>query len=470
MDEMNKENVTMPEVPTEEKKSGNAARFLIPAAIFAVLVIILAGVAIATGIIGGNKNKVILKAAKKTFTQSGDAISKAWKMDEYADMFKEGQKHFDADIDVEESCNIVAEYNENEERFGLIMDVGFYGISMIQASLYGDDEEVRMGFPDLTDYVLYIDRENLNENIEDFIDEFDLDEDMADYLRQLNEESQNEELEQAYKQLGTEILKIFSKIKTDKTDAKDLMVNGSEKSCKGYLMTITGTDYYNCVLACKELYDENEAFRIYIDGVAQNGDYEPEDVEDAFEELLDECLEMDDVEVYFYLYDGVLAQVSWEMEDASFEWNIYGGNFPLERTELIFSNDFEEFVISRDGSMEGTEYQAEYRISVDDVDEVVFEAAFDKDTGDFSCYFEMSYLLDMSLEGYIDKTMPGSEYVINIDGLYYEDQMLLDGDITVSNECGEIEVPEGELFNVLKMTEEDWEEFVDDLLFGMGIY
>ena len=63
--------------------------------------------------------------------------------------------------------------------------------------------------------------------------------------------------------------------------------------------------------------------------------------------------------------------------------------------------------------------------------------------------------------------MPGSEYFITIDTFKVDGEEIFYGDITVSNECGEIEVPEGDLRNALKMTEDDWYEILYEIAYSL---
>ena len=60
------------------------------------------------------------------------------------------------------------------------------------------------------------------------------------------------------------------------------------------------------------------------------------------------------------------------------------------------------------------------------------------------------------LEGEIERTVPGSELTLSIDTFEMNDTELLAGDITFSDEAGEITKPEGERRNIMRMTQADW--------------
>lgn len=459
----------------KEKKSGNGGKFIIPAAVGIVLVLVLLIVAVATGNLGGNPGKTLAKAVNKTFTQSRDAMQETWQMDEYADMFKDEQVHVDADIDLSGLGNMAIQFDKDQDRCGMLMGIGYYGVSILEANLYVDKEEMRLGIPEWTDYVLYVDFATFNEDIEDFIETYDIDDELADELRVLGEELQNmdaaddaesdEALTEAFEELEDAMRSLCAGAEITKTDSKNLRVNGSKRSCKGYVVTIADTKTAEFFHTYKELYEDNEAFRNYFNQVmiATVG-FEAEDdlILEAFDMLSEACLEAGDLQAYCYVYDGVLAQICFENGDMSLEWNICGGNFPLENMDLTFAYDSEELVIKRSGSLDGEDYEAEYQISVGG-EELILTAELDKENGDFRFELEEEYYFSMLLKGKIEKTVPGSEYAIIIDTFKVDDEEILYGDIIVSNECEEIEAPEGDLRNVLKMTEDDWYDILWEL-------
>ncbi len=466
MDEMNK------------KKSGNAAKFIIPAAVGLLLVVILVVAVLATGNLGQSPEKTLANAFENTFTQSGDAIKDAWGMDSYEDMFEDEQMHIDADLDLSGLGNVAIEFNRDHDRWGMLMGAGYYGISILEANLYMDEDEVRLGIPEWTDYVLYVDFATYDEDIEEFIDMYELEDELAEELRMLGKELQgnglaetDESLDEAFTQLGDAMLSMWTNAKVGKTDGKMLSVNGKERNCEGYVVTVSAEQTADFFHAYKELYESNEALRNYIDQLAISASgyaVEYEVMLEAFEELEKACAEMGNLQVYCYVYNEVLAQVSFESKEVCVEWNICGGNFPLENTDFTMKYDSEElaFVIERSGYSEGTDYQVQYRIRVDG-EELVMEAKYDKDSGDFQFAMEEEDYLSLLTKGNIDRSVPGSEYFITIDTFKVDGEEIFYGDITVSNECGEIEVPEGDLRNALKMTEDDWYEILYEIAYSL---
>lgn len=459
-----------------KKKSGNVVKFIIPAAVGLVLVMILIGVVLSTGNLGKNPEKTLAKAFENTFSQSGDAIKEAWQMDGYDEMFKEEQMHIDADLDLSGLGNISIEFDKDHDRWGMLMSAGYYGISVLEANLYMDEEEIRLGIPKWTDYVLYVDFTTYDKDIEAFIDMYELEDELADELRVLgnelqrkeSEEADGESLDEAFTQLTDAMLDMWNGAKIDQVDGKMLQVNGKERSCEGYVVTIADTQTADFFHTYKELYESNAALRNYIDQMAistSGYSIEYEVMLEAFNRLEEACAEAGDLQVYCYVYDEALAQICFESGEASMEWNICGGSFPLENTDITIKYDSGEFAIRRSGYSEGTTYTVQYRIEIDG-EELILEAEYDKNNGDFQVALEEEYYISVFAKGTIEKTVPGSEYMIVIDTFKVDNEEIFYGDITVSNECGEIEVPDGELHNALKMTEDDWYEILYEIVYS----
>lgn len=459
----------------KEKKSGNAAKFIIPAAIGVALALILLIVAVATGSLGKNPRKTLANAVDKTFALSGDALKETWQVDEYADMFKDEQMHIDADVDLSGLGTMEIQIDRDKERYGMLMDIGYYGFSLFEANLYMDEEEMRLGIPEAIDYVLYVDFATFDEDIETFIENYDIDDDVADGLRALGEELQNmgaaddaegaETMEEANEQFKDALRSMCTGAKFTETGSKNLTVNDRESKCKGYVVTIADTKIAEFLSDYKEIYENNKAFRDYLNRLMTSSmgfEVDSELVLEALDVLSDECLEEGDFQIYFYVYDDVLAQVFFEYGEIFFEWNICGGNFPLENTDLTFAYGSDELVIKRSGSLDGADYEAEYQIS-ENGEDLMLTVELDKEDGDFQVELEEDYYLSILLKGKIENTVPGSEYAIIIDTLKVNDEEFLYGNITVSNECEEIKIPEGNLRNILKMDEDDWYDLTTDL-------
>lgn len=468
--------------PGPEKKPNNAVKIIIPAAVLIILVAILVGVAFATGKLGGgNGKKEIAEAMAATFTQSGDAMKDAWELDEYKDMFKDKQMSFDAVLTVLDDLDLDLIYNRDDTVSSLYLGASFYGSDYLEAILYADEEEFSFGIPGLIDYVFYVDRTRLEDDIWNLVDEGLIEAETAENLIILNQGEQDlSGTEEGAEQGGQEILnivkEIYKKSEVKKIDSKTLEVNGEDKNCKGYVVIITPQQISDFFIAYKEVYEENEAFQNYADQLMAMGagyDSVEEFLEDTdpagrLQELADEALEeiTEDIEICFYLYDGIIARISYEEDrDNYFEWDIKGGNFPLENTDITLVIDGYENYISRSGSMKKGIYTASYEIDID-YETLYLDIEYDTGSGDLDIE-AYDYYSELTFNGNIDKTIPGSELVIDIYSMDMDYEEVLYGDIIISNQCGEIEHPEGDTFDVLEMTEDDYYDILGEIIYRM---
>lgn len=256
--------------PAPEKKSNNALKFIIPLVVLVVLVLILAGVAVATGILGGgNGKKEVASALAATFTESGDALKEVWNIDEYEGMFDDKQMSIDADLIVADEIGLNMQYNMDDKIGGMYLDISYLGSSMVEAILYVDEEEVSLGLPSLTDYVFYVDRTTLEEDIQNLVDQGMIDEEAAESIITLNQGSQDlsgaeGEIEQGGQDILNALKDLFNAAEMEKAESKMLEVNGEEQNCKGYMTVITSQQISDFFLAYKKVYEENEAFRLSL--------------------------------------------------------------------------------------------------------------------------------------------------------------------------------------------------------------
>lgn len=480
------EQQTLPEgsgtAPTPEKKPNNAIKIIIPIAALIILVVILVGVAFATGKLGrGNGKKEIAEAMAATFTQSGEAMKDAWELDEYKDMFKDKEMCFDAVLTVLEDLDLDLIYNRDDTASSLYVGASFYGSDYIEAVLYADEDEFSFGIPSLIDYAFYVDRTRLEEDIWNLVDEGLMEAETAEGIILLNQGEQELNdtkggAEQGAQDILNAVKAIYQEAEVKKIDSKTLEVNGEDKNCKGYVVIITPQQIADFLITYKEVYEENEAFQNYFNQImALEEGYDSveellEDIDpaDRFQELADEAIEeiTEDIELCFYLSDGMIAQILYEEDrDNYFEWNIKGGNFPLENTDITLMIDGYENYISRSGSMKKGVYTADYEI---DIDYETFYLDIEYNTGNGDLDIEAyDYYSEWIFSGNIYKSIPGSELEIDIYSLEFDHEEVLYGDIIISNQCGEMERPEGEPFNVLKMTEDDYYNIMGEIIYGL---
>lgn len=469
-------------VPEPEKKSGNAAKIIIPIVVLVVLVAILIGVAFATGKLGGgNGKKKIAEAMAATFTQSGDALKEAWDFEEYKGMFKDKQMSFDADLTVLDDLDLQLLYNADDTVSSLYMGASFYGTDTIEAIFFADEEEFRLGIPSLTDYAFYVNRKTLDTDIWNLVDEGIISAEIAENLIILNQSEQqltgpDQDVERGSRDILEAAKAVYQKAEVKKTDSKTLEINGEDRSCKGYVVTIKPEQISDFLLAYKKVYEDNEGFRNYMNQVmAMQAGYdsveeflENRNPADEFQNLADDVLEemKEDIKISVYLYDGLVARISYEKDrDNYFEWNIKGGNFPLENTNLTLMIDGYEFYLSRMGNERKGIYTANYTLGLD-YETLYLDIEYDTGNGDLDVE-AYDYYKEFLFSGNIDKSVPGSKLAIDIYSMEINYEKMLDGSLVISNECGNIIHPEGDEFNVMKMTEDEFYDILGEIIYSM---
>ena len=178
-------------------------------------------------------------------TQQLRALTALWKVlnsnpsiDEYKEMFKDKQMSVSADLVVLDDLDMQVEYNIDDTVSSLYMGAGLYGIDAIEALFYTDEKEFSFSFPDVMDYVFYVDRATLEEDIWNLVDEGIIDEEIAENLIILNQSEQElngaeGDVEQGGKDILEAVKSIYQKAEVKKIDGKTLEVDGEDVNCKG---------------------------------------------------------------------------------------------------------------------------------------------------------------------------------------------------------------------------------------------
>ncbi len=182
--------------------------------------------------------------------------------------------------------------------------------------------------------------------------------DLLDDEADLGQESLNKVVEMIYKMLvksdtadlgKTEkaVKKRLDEIKIESTGSEKYEVDGKERNCKGYTMTITGDDMADIVeIACDT----------FAESMQKEMDDLWSEIEDEFEDSMDDLIyeleHMEDIDISYWLYKGKFACVEVEYDgDLAFGIQFLGGDFRLQNVE-VYDEDGDTFFIvegERDG-------------------------------------------------------------------------------------------------------------------------
>lgn len=476
---LTEENTPVSPIPEEPKKSNSSVKIVI-GVVIAVVIILAAALALVLSGVLKDKKQVVAEALKATWEESADYVGGVWDMEQYEGMFADGVYTMEAEFDLQEGLGADITVQKNEDAFGMYADVAMAGSTAVEVEAYMDDAQILFMLPNMLDYVFTIDRETFADDIQNMIDIGMLDEETAEQLIQMNEGGEKDELsEEAVKELSEEIAAawktFYEKGKMEKADSKKVVVNGEERDGEGYTFIASYEDTAMLFTAVKDAYQNNEeVYKLLETSLSSGYGY---DIEDLFDELQDSIDEMteetEEGQAYgisFYLYDGKVAQIyleDEEEEDNYIQINIEGGNFPLENVSIVVSDELDgEVEIRREGSDSDGEYRVKYIIEDEYDSKIVMDTRYTKESGEISFeLLEDDYSL-IFLSGSMEKA-DASTIAFGIDALEVEEEMILSGDITIQNQCDEIEVPEGEEMSLFLMDEEDWQMILWEVAMSM---
>lgn len=454
----------IPEEPT--KKPVN--KVLIGAVIGVAILLILVLILVFSGVFSNNKT-VVLKALGKTFAESGDYLKEVYSAEQYEGILDAKEYVIDAEFDTDYyGLGIDVSVMQKEDERSVQVSAGMMGID-VGANIFMDDSEIVIELPEMLDYLLTINRATMSEDIQNLVEIGMFDQETADELVALNEGTDEDVIsEEAREKLQKELLDaikdFYNACEMKKSDSKELTVNGKDVKCKGYVLVFTSEDVADFLENLKVVYQNNEECLKSVIALYQSSDiigsyYDVdsfyEEMDEAVEELRD--MEGEAAEIEFYLYGGKIAQIYFEgSDDAYIEWNIEGGNFPLENTNFTYEDKYgDRIVATRTGSCEDDRYKAKYEVINEYDESVAIEIQYKKNKGDFSLEALGDGESFVFVEGNIDK--PDENTVdIDIDTLEMYGESVLSGKISIANICDEIERPEGKEKELLLLSEDEW--------------
>lgn len=327
------QNQSAPVIPEKKVKSLKDFRPLIigGAALVAVAVIVIVG--IISGAFLSNRNKVALAAYK---TLSDSTFGKA--LLEGSSVLSSDKITVDIDGDVSAygySADIEASIATNSKKslFGVNAKADIAGVIDQSASLYFDDSMIAAALPDISKDVFCYDYTKDGDGfVADLIEE-ETKGDISDVNAILGSLSEiMKKSSAASKASKKAIMKAYKQIDVSRQGKDEFEVDGKDRKCKCYEMTITGDNLafllYELSDASASVYGEITAE--IIDNVANltGEDLSDFDInnEDTLEELTDEFSDMDDIIIDFYIYGGKLAAIESEIDRTKVTVEFRGGD------------------------------------------------------------------------------------------------------------------------------------------------
>lgn len=462
-----------------EQKKKSPLKIIIPIVVVIAVLLIAALVFVFAGVFG-NKKKVLAEALSNTFKESGDYLAQTWAMEQYDGMFEDETMTVEMEFELPDGIGLDMTVQQDGKTLGMWGEGSLSGMALLEFEVYQDEKDILISLPGMLDYVFTIDRETLEDDIWNLVDMGMLDEEMAEEIIALNQGEMgtegtsitDEEAEIILKEIVDAWKLLYDACEVKKIDAREVYVNGQDVQAKGYLVTAKVSDIADFFDTAIAAYENSEEMSIMLETMLISQGYGDYSLEDAYDELyasVDELREEAEeiLEVEFYIHDGMVAEIYSEDEDGEtyFEWDIEGGNFPLENTTLFLGDDIDYIEISRTGSVEDGEYRAKYDID-DSYSVITMDFRYTQETGELSVEFLEDDYSMLFFAGSMEK-QDDTTISFSIDSLEIEEEEIMSGDITISDDCGEIVKPEGEEKNLLLMDETEWEDIIWELAMSM---
>lgn len=248
------------------------------------------------------------------------------------------------------------------------------------------------------------------------------------------------------KNMLSALKKEFKNITFEKAEARKWRVNGKERKCKGYRMTL---DEDNIIRFCEAF---SESTLKSMKGETKDA------IDDVLDALTDTAKDMEfDADLSFYLYKGKLAAVVIEEDYGEIRVEFQGGDYRMQNMVVAMESDSfsEEMTIrsERKGKTETT------TIETDDVEMTI---VYNAKSGEVSFEGEF-YGERCSLEGVYKHS--GSKVSYTLEDIRTNGSSVLgDAGMTMYAEKKPgIEKYKGEKFDLGNASREDFEKLAEDL-------
>lgn len=359
------------ETPQPPKKS-NTAKIVISIVAGVMVLIILAVAAFFAIRMFLNPKKQVEKATIQTFLEGGYLMD-LLKTD--SDSEDDGKYSYDAAFEAYNPMgddsfegNMTVSVDGDVKQFA--GTIGYEGYGMLIPELEFifqlDADVLKFKIPAVDNRVFTYDyREEKNGDLQYYVGNETL-QMLDDYLNSLYDMDASSNRVDTDK-LQEDIKEWYKQLEVKSAKAKNFEVDGAERKSKGYVLILKKED----LLAGVELLDDN-----FREQLIEKGDWTPEFIDYFFEVLQTKCSDIDQMEVYFYVYKNKLAAIEFEFSEKLLQIFFKGGDFRFQNMELL--NDGTS-IFRLEGNIEGEKET----IKAFEYDEPYFEVVYEKETGEF---------------------------------------------------------------------------------------
>ena len=335
----------------------------------------------------------------------------------------------------------------------------------LDATAYIDEKQILASCPILGDYLFKYDYSTDKNNgyIADILDEEDLEvSDLNAMIAFLNDNSGS--IEKFYNQSVTYFTECVADLDFKKTGNKETFtVNGDKVECKEYRAVLSEELVAEWISGYRKVVDDFVKSNSDLVETFEDLTGEDLDIEDAFDEILDEV--DGDEEAYLSIFTKgkttAAIRITNSDEDEYYEIQFKGGDYLAQNVEIVFNDDGdEETIFTIEGKTKGDE-QTTTMESEDG--SFVFEYSFNKKTGAFEMSMEQYGTEVYACEATI--TFDKNSYTMDFESLSsYGHELDFDKYIITYSTKAEIVKPKGDEFDLGNADEDDFEDLAEEIV------
>ncbi|MBR7088946.1 MAG: hypothetical protein IKI46_00430 [Lachnospiraceae bacterium] len=423
----------------------------------AVLVVIVAVVVLAMKNLGGKVTLVntLINAYDGEYLTEA---SKDFKLDPF------GEFTYTVEGEVEDvEFNVSIASNGGSHTRSAYATVTYSGFTA-DINAYIDEKQIKATCPVLGDYLFLYDYSNDKNDgyIVELIEDAGID--VEDFNALIGFMNDNSDLAKKFYEKNIDFFKdIANDLDFKKTGAKETFtVNGKSVSCKEYQAVITEDLVVEWIEGYQKLwndfYKENsDDFEIIEDMIGEDLD-----LEDMFDEMLDELDDMEDLTISIYSKGATAACIRVADEDNMIEVLFQGGDYLAQNVEINYDFDGDDGTLL---TIEG-ETKGDVQTTTIESEESDFELeySYNRKTGEFSMSCEMNGTEMYNLEATIEIGKNEIKYTYDTLEVYGEDMPFDSLVITFSTKADIKEPKKGEEIDLGNMDEDELEDLAMDIM------
>lgn len=343
---------------------------------------------------------------------------------------------------------------------------------------------------------------------------------LGDYMNELLEMDENGELKEMtlpelmehYREGCEAQDQLKEALTVEKGEKQTFMVNGKEEKCAGYHTYVskdslisflrTSADFFLNDQELRDIYLQQMEMTVRMGQLMGQAMYEGQDaqtlVDDSYaqaQEQVDQAIayleqHMGDLDMMVYVSsDGTMAALNGTMNftaedgaqrETTFHMEFQGGSYPTQNMKgsiaVADSENTSEITFERQGVYDQQQLTDSASLTLSGGDTAAmtldYSAAYEIEGG--SCSLEAGIENNgvravMSASGVVDQLEKGTSFHMTIDEITFRgndpdtDLLQLSGEIYCGPLEGEIQIPEGEILDVLEASQEEWNQIGQEM-------